>query len=111
MVQAIQRATGRGPERCKSHWAGDDLLVVIMAATFSKAELTLIRGGDAEEMQSSRRALQSGIGAELREIIEETTGREVVAFMANSHVDPDVMIEVFVLAPENTDRHVSAVKG
>jgi uncharacterized protein YbcI len=29
--------------------------------------------------------------------IEELTGRKVVGFMSDSHIDPDLAVEVFVL--------------
>ena len=33
------------------------------------------------------------------EAVEELTGRDVVAFMSNNHIDPDLAVEVFVLRP------------
>ena len=32
-------------------------------------------------------------------LVEELTDREVVAFMSNNHIDPDLAVEIFVLAP------------
>ncbi len=32
-------------------------------------------------------------------MIEEITGREVIAFLSANHLDPDVAIESFMLAP------------
>ena len=32
--------------------------------------------------------------------IEELTGRKVVGFMSDNHIDPDLAVEVFVLAPD-----------
>ena len=31
--------------------------------------------------------------------VESITGRKVVAFMAQSHLDPDMSVEIFVLEP------------
>jgi len=33
------------------------------------------------------------------EAVEEATGRKVVAFMSQSHLDPDLSVEIFVLEP------------
>ena len=33
--------------------------------------------------------------------IEEITGRHVIAFLSANHVDPDIAIESFVLAPRD----------
>jgi uncharacterized protein YbcI len=31
--------------------------------------------------------------------IEELTGRKVIGFMSDNHIDPDLAVEVFVLEP------------
>jgi uncharacterized protein YbcI len=31
--------------------------------------------------------------------IEDLTGRKVVGFMSDNHIDPDLAVEVFVLEP------------
>ncbi len=31
--------------------------------------------------------------------VEEHTGRKVAAFMSDNHIDPDMAVEVFALAP------------
>jgi uncharacterized protein YbcI len=36
--------------------------------------------------------------------IEEITGRQVVAFLSANHLDPDIAIESFVLAPQDDGR-------
>jgi hypothetical protein len=36
-------------------------------------------------------------------LVEELTDRDVVAFMSNNHIDPDLAVETFVLAPIATD--------
>ena len=44
-------------------------------------------------------------GAGAREI-EELTGRKVIGFMSDNHIDPDLAVEVFVLEPlPSTDTH------
>jgi hypothetical protein len=35
-----------------------------------------------------------------REIVELHTGRRVIAFMSENHIDPDVAIEAFLLEPD-----------
>jgi len=36
---------------------------------------------------------------DLVHIVEQETGRKVIAFMRDNHVDPDIAAEVFVLEP------------
>ena len=36
--------------------------------------------------------------------IEELLDRKVIAFMSDNHIDPDVAVEVFMLAPDRAAR-------
>ena len=49
------------------------------------------------------------------EAVEEITGRKVVAFMSQVHLDPDMAAEVFVLSPDGeetpSDRKSSSQEG
>jgi hypothetical protein len=35
--------------------------------------------------------------------VQELSGRRVVAFMSNNHIDPDLAVEVFILEPARGD--------
>jgi hypothetical protein len=37
-------------------------------------------------------------------VVEEVTGRKVIAFLSQVHFDPDISQETFVLEPEAADR-------
>ena len=37
---------------------------------------------------------------ELIKAVEDATGRKVIAFMSQNHIDPDMAAEIFVLEPE-----------
>ena len=36
---------------------------------------------------------------EFRSVVEDATGRKVIAYMSSIHVDPDLAVELFVLEP------------
>jgi hypothetical protein len=36
---------------------------------------------------------------EFRTVVEEATGRRVIAYMSSIHVDPDLAVEIFVMEP------------
>ena len=46
-----------------------------------------------------RRSFQQAMEAEFRRVVEEATGRKVIAYMSSIHVDPDLAVELFVLEP------------
>ena len=47
-----------------------------------------------------RRSFQQTMRVEMSNAVTDLTGREVIAFMSDSHLEPDYSVEVFVLAPE-----------
>ena len=47
-----------------------------------------------------RKSFQKTMRSELVRGIEEITGRRVIAFMSDNHMDPDMAMEAFLLAPD-----------
>jgi hypothetical protein len=41
--------------------------------------------------------------AEFRSVVEDATGRTVIAYMSQINADPDLEAEIFVLEPETGD--------
>ena len=99
-VQIFRDFVGKGPERCKSHWAGPDMLVILLAGGYTIAEQTLYDAGRGAAVQDSRHALQMTLAARMTDIVETLTGRKVAAFMSASHQAPDLSAEIFVLEPD-----------
>ena len=50
-------------------------------------------------MLGTRKAFQNAMREELVAGVEEITGRRVIAFMSDNHLEPDMAIEAFVLEP------------
>jgi len=48
-----------------------------------------------------RRAYQLTMRDDFTAGIEEITGRQVIAFLSANHIDPDIAIESFILAPQD----------
>ena len=71
----------------------------MLQETLLKAERSLIRDSKAQLVVEMRRSFQQTMRAELSEAVESITGREVIAFMSDGHLEPDYSAEVFVLAP------------
>jgi uncharacterized protein YbcI len=98
MVQLLHRYTGRGPTSSRTT-VGTDLIVCVMGAALTKGEQTLVSDGKLELVLSTRRAYQESMRADAISAVETISGRRVLAFMSNNHVDPDLAAEVFVLEP------------
>lgn len=98
MVQLLHRYTGRGPVRARTT-IGEDLIVCVMGATLTKAELSLVANGKHDVVLQGRRAFQDMIQADAEDLVYELTGRRVSAFMSTNHIEPDLAVEIFVLEP------------
>ena len=103
MVGLLHRYTGRGPTRARTT-IGENIIVCVMGATLTKGEQTLALNGKAEVVLHSRRAFQDTIQSEAISAVQELSGRQVVAFMSNNHIDPDLAVEVFILEPVQDQR-------
>src|SRR4051794_7369128 len=99
IVQLLARHAGKGPTKCKTHWAGPDTLVVILAGGYTEAERTLYERGHGDDVQAYRAAIQTALREDMTGQVEELTERKVVAFMSCSNQDPDLLVEIFVLEP------------
>ena len=78
-----------------------------MQDTLTRGELTLVGAGEAEAVLDLRRRWQRVMRVSCSRKIEELTGRKVVGFMSDNHIDPDIAVEVFILesvAPGGTGR-------
>jgi uncharacterized protein YbcI len=98
LVQLHARFYGKGPTKAKTHLV-DDLVVCSLRGGFTTVERTLIDSGNQESVYAVRRSFQEAMEDEFRSIVEEATGRRVIAYMSNIHVEPDIAFELFVLEP------------
>jgi uncharacterized protein YbcI len=94
---------GKGPTQVKTY-ALDDLVICVLRNGTSILEKTLNEGGQAGAVRALRSAFQEAVKARLTTVVEELTGRQVVAFMSEVHLDPAIAIETFILdRPLNGD--------
>lgn len=98
LVQLHSRYYGKGPTKAKTHMV-DDTVVCILRGGFTTVERTLLDTGEIESVYQMRRSFQQAMEENFRLIVEETTGRNVIAYMSSIHVDPDLAVELFVLEP------------
>src|SRR4051794_8341834 len=97
-VQLLHQYTGRGPTKAKTT-VGADTVTILLADTLTKGERTLAENGRGESVLNTRSEFQRVMREDLTSLVEESTGRRVIAFMSDNHIDPDYAVEVFVLEP------------
>ena len=98
VVRALSETTGRGPTKAKTT-IGDNGVFVVLQDTLTHGERTLSNAGQGKAVLDLRRRWQAVMQADVSREIEELTGRKVIGFMSDNHIDPDLAVEVFVLAP------------
>src|SRR4051794_8171803 len=99
MVGIFKEYFGRGPTRARVQ-ISRETVIGLFYDTLTKAEQSLVASGDGESVRTMRRKFQDAMRDDLVSVVEDTTGRKVLAFMSDNHLDPDLAAEVFVLAPE-----------
>ena len=95
IVAILREHYGRGPMKAKTY-ALDDIVVVVMRGSgFTPLEQTIVDSGQPDRVVAMRHDFQHMMTARFTETIEELTGRKVLAFLSQAHVDPDITIEIF----------------
>jgi uncharacterized protein YbcI len=97
-VRLLSQYTGRGPTKARTYFQ-DDLVTIVLQDTLTKAEQTLVDKDRRELVLSTRATFQEVMGDDLIAGIEAILGRQVIAFLSANHIDPDIAIESFMLAP------------
>jgi uncharacterized protein YbcI len=98
MGALLREWTGRGPMRTSTTLTGD-LVVVRLEGILLKAEEKLISLKHEDAVLDMRRRFQTAMRKPMTELIEEILDRKVRAFLSDQHFNPDIAIEVFILAP------------
>ena len=104
MVALLKEFYGRGPTRTKSYYE-DDLVVCVLRGGFSRVEQTLLEGGRGAAVIQQRMEFQELMRDRFEAVIEHATGRRVIGFMSGNQQHPDMMCEVFILAPTDLVDH------
>ncbi len=70
-----------------------------MGGVYTDVEKTMIELQRQTVVQQTRSAFQEAMQDRFISEVERLSGRRVLAFMSNSHIGPQLEIELFVLAP------------
>jgi uncharacterized protein YbcI len=89
---------GRGPARARTSIDGDTI-TVIMHDVYTTAERALIAAGHGEKVLALRESLRAAMHGKIVARIETLTGREVAALISANHIEPELSVEVCLLAP------------
>jgi uncharacterized protein YbcI len=99
MVQLHEHYHHRVPVTARTVLLGDEVLVCVLAGVYTDVEKTLIEVQRGTLVQHVRSAFQVAMESRFIATVERLSGREVLAFISDQHVGPDIEIELFMLKP------------
>jgi uncharacterized protein YbcI len=97
MVALHKRYYHRKPVTAKTQMLGEDLLACVLGGVYTDVEQTMIELERAPSVRDTRNAFQNATQQKFIDEVERLTGRTVSAFISDSHVGPDIEIELFML--------------
>ena len=103
MVALHKRYHHRKPVTAKTVLMSNEMLACVMGGVYTDIEKTMIELQRQTIVQQTRSAFQAAMQDRFISEVERLSGRRVLAFMSNSHVGPDLEIELFMLAPATQD--------
>jgi uncharacterized protein YbcI len=95
IVAMLREHYGRGPINAKTYVMDDMIIVVLRGSGFIPLEQTIMDSGEPERVLAMREDFQRVMAGRFQQVIEELTGRNVVAFVSRGHVEPDITMEIF----------------
>jgi uncharacterized protein YbcI len=99
MVGLHERYHHRVPVTAKTLLLGDDLIACVLGGVYTDVEKTMIELQRTTIVQETRSAFQSAMQHKFIAAVESLSGRDVLAFISNHHVGPDMEIGLFMLKP------------
>ena len=100
IVKLMREHYGRGPMNAKTYVLDDIVVCVLRGSGFTALEQTMMDSEDhdrGERVIAMREDFQRLMAERYTTMIEQLTGRKVIAFLSQAHVEPDITLEVFFL--------------
>ncbi len=97
MVALHTRYHHRAPVTARTQLMDGELLACVMGGVYTDVEKTMIELQRQTVVQETRSAFQDAMQDKFIGAVERLSSRHVVAYISNSHVGPDLEIELFML--------------
>jgi uncharacterized protein YbcI len=98
---------GRGPTEARAYIL-DGYALVILGSVQTEVERSLVAEGETESVELLRRRIRQVFANELRSIVEDLVGSEVVATLSDHNAVANMTVLLFVLKPADQVRPGSA---
>jgi uncharacterized protein YbcI len=99
MVALHLRYYDRVPATAKTQLLGGDLLACVMGGVYTEVEQTMIELQRGDVVHETRGQFQAATRERFVGAVERLSGRQVLAFISQHHIGPDLAVELFFLNP------------
>jgi uncharacterized protein YbcI len=99
MVVLHERYYHRAPASAKTQLIGNEILGCVMGGVYTDVEKTMIELERNSSVKATRSAFQHAMKDRFIADVERLSGRRVHTFISDSHVGPDLQLELFILEP------------
>lgn len=96
---AIYQESYGTPPKTITTYLLPDAVIAVMEIELAQHEQLLVAHGSHASVCEVRSAYQRAIAATFTAAVEHMTGRRVVGFLSDTHLDPPFSVEFFKLAP------------
>jgi anti-sigma B factor antagonist len=96
LVKLWRERSGTGPRRARAH-VTDSHVTCLFEGTLTPAERTLAARGRADLVRAQRDELRASLQGDAILLVEQVTGRRVLAALGDCVVEPDHAVQTFVL--------------
>jgi uncharacterized protein YbcI len=93
-----EESYGRAPKDVKTYLL-DDAVVSVVEMDLLRHEQLIVDNGNQPSVREIRKAFQEAIGTTFNATVEHMTGRRVIGFISDTHLDPPFSVEFFKLSP------------
>ena len=97
MIALHERYYHRRPVTARTQMLENHILACVMGGVYTDVEKTLIELERNIDVKATRSAFQHAMKDRFIAEFERLSGRRVHAFISDSHVGPDLQIELFIL--------------
>ncbi len=102
MVALHERHHHRKPVTARPQLLGGDLLACVLGGVYTDVEKTMIELQRTTIVRETRSAFHEAMRHRFIAEVQHLSGRNVLAFISNHSVGPDMEIELFFLTPETS---------
>jgi uncharacterized protein YbcI len=99
MVAFHKRYYHRAPVTAKTLLLGGEVLVCVLGGVYTDVEKTMIELQRTTIVRDTRSAFQTAMQYKFISAVEHLSGRDVLSFISDHHVGPDMEVELFILKP------------